>query len=284
LSAQQKNGVQFRIERVGQEHWIPRLKDLYAMMMGMKWRTLFALFALAFFLVNLLMAALYVGLGEGLIHGARPGSYWDAYFFSVHTITTIGYGSLSPATPLAELLVAIEAFLGLLGFAILTGIVFSRFSKPTAGIRFSSVAAISTRNNKPCLMLRLANTRGSEVIEAKVRVSILKTETSEEGHTLRRFHELSLSRSRTPLLMMTWIVMHTIDEESPLYGLSREDLLEDKMILMVSLTGLEGTFGQTVFAFHIYTAEKLLFGQRFVDVIEEAEDRFRLDFSKFYLT
>jgi len=180
--------------------------------------------------------------------------------------------------------VVVESFVSLLFIAVLTGLVFAKFARPRARVLFSRNALVETRDGKPTLTFRLANERGNDVVEAELHVTVLKTHLSEEGKRLRRFYDLTLVRERTPLFILTWQVFHVIDEDSPLYGLTAQDCLDDDVRLSATLTGHDGTFSQTVHARHMYWPEEILFDHRFVDVLEERGDRkVVMDYRKFHL-
>ena len=267
------------IVRAGQRPLV--LRDLYAMLLATPWRYLILLCAAAYALTNAAFAAVYLAIGD-CIAGAEPGSFMDAFSFSVQTLATIGYGLMSPHGTWGHLLVGIESLTGLLGFAVITGIIFSKFARPTAGVIFSRPAIIATRNGEPHLIFRVANERGSDIIQASMQVAVLMDDVSREGQVLRRFYDLPLERSATPLLLMSWQVMHRIDAQSPLYGKNAEDFRREDIRIMANLTGVDGTFNQTVHTYHEYTPEHLVCGAEFEDVITRLPDgRFRIDLMKF---
>jgi inward rectifier potassium channel len=180
-------------------------------------------------------------------------------------------------------LVSIEALFGLLGIALLTGIVFAKFSRPRAGVVFSRSAIIAQHNGVPSLMFRVANERGSDIVEASMRLSALMDANTSEGKALRRFYDLPLERSTTPLLLMSWLIIHPIDPKSPLHGKTAEDWLKDDVRIIASVTGIDGTFMQTVYAYHVYTADNLVHDADFADVIRRLPDgRYELHLGKFH--
>src|SRR5262249_23589165 len=159
----------------------------------------------------------YLLLGHAIAN-ARPGSFSDAFFFSVQTMATIGYGQMAPATFAAHVLVSVEAFVGLVGFAMVTGITFSKFSRPTARILFSNVAVVTQRDGVPCLMFRMANERGTSIVEAQAHVVLTRSETTLEGEKVRRFYDLKLLRQQNILFALSWTALHPITQESPFSG------------------------------------------------------------------
>lgn len=217
------------------------------------------------------------------MENARPGSFLDAFFFSVQTMASIGYGVMHPRTTYAHTVVTIESFIGLLGLAITTGLVFARFSRPTARVLFSQVAVIIPHNGVPTLMFRAANKRGNQILEAQLQVSLLRDEISLEGEFMRRFYDLKLLRSRTSAFALSWTVMHPIDETSPLLGATTESLVEEETTITVSLTGLDETVSQTIHARHTYTAQDILWNMRFVDIVSWTPDGERyIDYTHFH--
>jgi inward rectifier potassium channel len=276
----QPRTLQESIVRVGQRR--AYVNDAYAFLLRSKWRRLIAFCGLLYLAVNALFASLYVGLGQ-CIDGARPDSFFDAFFFSIQTLATIGYGVMHPHGVCGHTLVGIEALVGLLGFALVTGIVFSKFARPSAGVIFSHVAVISPHDGVPCLLFRVANERGSDIVESSMRLHALMDTTTSEGKHLRRFHDLKLDRNSIPVLLMSWLVIHCIDEHSPLYGKSAEDLKLGDIRILASMTGMDGTFMQTVYAYHQYAPDSIRYGAEFEDIIRRLPDgRSELDLTKFH--
>lgn len=256
--------------------------DIYHLLMEASWTRLLVFIAAMYLGTNAFFAGLYVLAGDS-IHGAEKGSFSDAFFFSVQTLSTIGYGVMAPKGFLGSTLVTFEAFIGLLGMAMASGLMFSKFARPTARVIFSSKMIVSTRDGKPCLVLRMANGRANnEIIEATLRISVLKPEVTTEGEKMRRFHDLVLVRSQTPLFTLTWLVIHVIDEQSPLFGETDASLHAMSVRFIVTLTGIDGTFAQTVHARTSYFADDVVWGGRFVDVTSQLPDgRLQVDYTKF---
>ena len=260
------------------------LADLYFAMLEASWAKLIGVLIALYICANLIFAVLYASCGD-CVESVGPGSFSDAFFFSVQTISTIGYGHLYPKTDFAEAIVTVESLCGLLGFALVTGLVFSKFSLPSARVLFSEPIIIAPHNGEPTVMFRVANARGNDIVEASINLTVLIPETTKEGESFQRLHQLKLHRSTSPLFVMSWTVFHTIDEESPLFGMSRDDIREKAGLFICSLTGLDGTFNTTVHKRHIYRPENLHFDRRYVDVIErDEEDRLVLNLFNFHKT
>jgi inward rectifier potassium channel len=256
-------------------------EDVYYFLMEGSWKRLLLFVAALYLGINALFAGLYLLAGDS-ISGAEKGSFSDAFFFSVQTLSTVGYGVMAPKGALGSTLVTVETFLGLLGMAMASGLMFSKFARPTARVLFSSKMIVSTRDGKPCLVLRMANGRSNnEIVEATLRISVLKPEVTTEGEKMRRFHDLVLMRSQTPLFTLTWTVIHVIDEKSPLFGETAESLQAMSVRFIVTLTGIDSTFAQTVYARTSYFADDMVWGGRFVDVTSQLPDgRLQVDYTK----
>jgi len=234
----------------------------------------------SFLVANLAFATAYY-FGGGVQH-AQPGSFSDVFFFSIQTMATIGYGDMAPVTNLSNVLVSLEAFLGLLGLAMVTGLVFAKFSRPTARIRFSNNAIVAPRDGIPSLMFRMANLRGNRIVDAQVQVVLSREEKTLEGEEVRRFHDLATTRGRNALFAFSWTAIHPITESSPLFGESRDSLEQAASMIVVSLMGLDETLSQTVHARHLYLPADIVWGGRFADIIMKGTDGSRtVDYSRF---
>lgn len=256
-------------------------RDLYVYFMEGSWWRLFGACAFAYLFGNLVFASLYL-LDPGGIANAKPGSFLDAYFFSVQTMATIGYGALSPGSTYADVLVAVEAALSLVSVAVVTGLVFAKLARPRSGVMFSDVLTVEKRMGTPTLMFRVANARGNDVVEATMKVTVLRDEVSPEGHIMRRLHELELERSSQPLFNLSWLVMHRVDASSPIADITPENAHELVRGLVCTLMGHDGTYGTTTYARKLYYPEDIRWNERFVDVISDLPDgRLALDYERF---
>jgi len=201
----------------------------------------------------------------------------------VQTVATIGYGVMHPQTLYANLVMTLETLCGLIGFAVLTGLIFARFSRPTARILFSEVAVIARHDGMPTLMFRCANQRLNQILEAAIGVTVLRDEVSAEGRPMRRFHDLKLLRNRTPVFALTWTVMHPIDANSPIHGMTQEEMTRGDVEIIVILTGVDETFAQPIQARHSYLAGEILWHHNFVDILTPlADGRAAIDYGRFH--
>jgi inward rectifier potassium channel len=258
------------------------MRDVYHSLLTTTWLQFFGIVLAAYLGANLLFAGGYLAIGDG-IEEARPGSFSDAFFFSVQTMATIGYGKMAPRGIAANLLVTVEALVGLLGLALVTGLVFAKFSRPTARVIFSRNAVITRFDGVPSLLVRLANERGNQIAEAQAHLVLLRTERTPEGEEVRRVHDLRLRRSQSAFFAFTWLIVHPITPDSPLHGETPESLREKDVDLVASMTGLDETLSQSVHARHAWTPDQILWGHRFADVLVTLPDgRRAIDYRKFH--
>ena len=258
----------------------PPLSDFYFYLTTVSWPALLAIIVAAFGLLNCLFAIGY--LIDGGVANARPHSFGDAFFFSVQTMATIGYGQMAPRSLGSNVLVSIEAMGGLVAFAVVTGLVFARFSRPTARVRFSRVMAISPRDGVPSLMFRAVNQRSNRIVEAQIHVVLSRWETTREGESMRRFYDLHVARSRNALFSLSWTVIHPIVEQSPLFGETAASLKASRSMIVASLVGMDESFLQNVHVRYVWTADEIAWGMRFADVLQELPDgSFSIDYSHF---
>lgn len=263
---------------LGRRWW----NDQYHSLLSMTWWGFLLVAAGVYVTANLVFAGLYL-LQPGAISHVGPGDFGGSFFFSVQTMATIGYGQLVPQTVYANILVTIEALFGMLMIALTTGLVFARFSRPTARILFSNVAVIGTHDGMPTLFVRLGNERRNQILQASVTMSLLRTETSAEGTMMRRFYDLHLARSRTPVFSMTFLLMHPLDETSPLHGITAEQLAAEEGEIVVTVSGLDETMSQSIHARTSYAAEDIRWQHRFVDIFGTTPDgRRSIDFRRFH--
>ncbi|MDQ3033161.1 MAG: ion channel [Myxococcota bacterium] len=258
-------------------------RDVYHRILEMRWPTFLAFAFGGYVAVHALFAVLYLAQPDSIANS--DGSFWSAYFFSVQTMMTIGYGAMTPATAWANAIVLVEAFLGLLATAMLTGLVFAKFSKPKAAVLWSEVACIAMHEGVPTLSIRMANERGNRVVEAGLTLVAAFDTTTKEGERFRRITDLHLVRRSSPLFFVSWTAMHRIDEHSPLFGETQASLAAKTLEIMAVLTGLDETSSQSISARHSYLAADLRFGERFADILDVGPDGERvIDYRRFHDT
>lgn len=271
-----------RLNVEGQNKWYSYWRDPYHLLLTMPWSWFLGFVSLGYVVTNALFAIAYLIGGNG-IENARSGNFFDAFFFSVQTMASIGYGAMYPKSDYANAVVAIESLVGLLGLAMGSGLAFARFSRPTARVVFSRVAVVALYDGVPTLMFRVANKRRNQILEAQLRLSLVRDEINAEGQFMRRVYDLNLVRGQNPLFILTWTAMHPIDEYSPLCGATLEMLAAAETMLIVTLTGIDETVSQTIHDRHTYIASEILWNHRFVDIIcrKPGGQRF-VDYSHFH--
>ena len=256
--------------------------DAYHRVLTMPLWGLLLLLAAVFLTANAAFALLYMVQPDS-INGARPHAFVDAFFFSIQTMGTVGYGVMTPKTLYANLLVTAETFCNLVIAALSTGLIFTRVSRPTARVMFSRVAVVTNYEGVPTLMFRAANQRGNQILEAEVTVSLAKQVTTIEGHSMRQFQELKVARSRSPLFVLSWLIMHRLDETSPLYGCTSRSLKESGSEIIVALSGVDDTFAQRIHARHSYLPGEIVWGKQFEDMLSFDQDGRRVvDYNRFH--
>jgi len=262
-----------------QDLWI----DLYHELLGAPWPlTLLAIVGL-WLSINVAFAIVFMLTGG--VANARPGSFADAFFFSVQTLGTIGYGTMYPQSTAAQLGVTVETIVALVTLSLATGVVFTKFSMPVARLEFARSAVVSVRDGERTLAIRMANRRGNFIVEAQVRVTLVKAETTKEGVFTYRMHELKLVRDHSAFMGRSWTILHRLDGESPLRDATEESVRAADLELQVSVTGLDGTTFQTLHSRHRYMPEDLRFGMRFADMLAPKPDgRLQLDYAKLHET
>lgn len=244
--------------------------------MTLRWPRLIAGVFVLYILVNTVFALLYMLDPNGLA-GARPGSFSDAFFFSVHTFATLGFNTKTPQTFYANAIVTLETLFGFCSFGLVTGLLFNRLSRPSARVMFSHYAVISNYEGVPTLIFRAANRRGNQILQAQVHVSLSRNEKTLEGEAVRRVYDLRLLRSASSFFNLMWTMRHPIDNQSPLYGETPESLRESETEIVVLLSGVDDVYGQ--FSFN---HEEILFGYRFKNMFgRDARDRHMIDYALF---
>jgi inward rectifier potassium channel len=255
-------------------------EDFYHVILRLSWKAFFGFVTLAFGAVNVLFALLYMAVPGSVLHAT---AFIDHFFFSVETLATIGYGEMSPQNHWAHAIVTLESLAGIASTAMITGLTFVRFARPTARILFSDKMVIFPRDGIPHLMFRMANWRRNQIAEAQLNIFILTSETTQEGETIRRPVRLELVRDKNPLFALSWTAMHCIDASSPFYGDGLDRLREQGAEIFLALTGLDETLMQTITARWRYRLDDIVPNSRFADVIVIREDGVRvIDYDRFH--
>ena len=256
----------FNVRRAGLRFWSSF--SAYHAMLTMPWWQFVGITAAMYLAVNATFAAAYLACGPDALGSQTAGmenhTYLRAFFFSVQTLATIGYGQVVPIGTAANTIVTIEALVGLMGFAIVTGLLFARFSRPTAKLLFSRHALIAPYQNITALEFRVANARSNELTEVTAKVLLSKFEDV-DGTRTRRYYPLDLERSGVVFLPLTWTVVHPINQNSPMYGETQESLRQSQSEFLVLLSAFDETFSATVKTRTSFIPDEVLFGYRFAN-------------------
>lgn len=240
------------------------LSDPYHLAVALSWPQFLGALLALYLGVNLVFAMLYM-LVSGAVANAAPGSFGAAFFFSFETLATVGYGEMYPANLYGHVVACTEIVCGLAFTAILTGLTFVRFSRPRAKFVFAANPVVSAHDGVPTLMIRVANGRAALLSNAQAKLDVLLFRTTKEGARYRYARELPLVRSHISIFPLTWTLMHTIDEHSPLHGLDRAALVAAQATVFVSLSAFDPTLSTAVQTLQIYAPADVLFGHRYGD-------------------
>jgi inward rectifier potassium channel len=255
--------------------------DLFHHFMTVSWPRLFVTLAAFFLSFDLLFGLLY-HLAPGCIANLNPPGFAGAFFFSVETFATVGYGDMHPQTLYGHLVAMVEIFAGLMSLALITGIMFARFSRPRARFLFTRNAVVRPIDGRMTLVMRAANQRHNVVQDASAQLRLLRDETTAEGLSLRRIADLTLVRSQHPVFALGWTIMHVIDAASPLRAETAQSLHEKDATLILSVSGTDETTGQVLTARTEYTSADIRWNATFRDILLEAADgTLNVDYSKF---
>jgi inward rectifier potassium channel len=256
--------------------------DLYHLLLTVSWSRLIGMLVLGYLAVNSVFAILYM-LDPGGLENAQRGRFLDHFFFSVQTMATIGYGKMTPLTVYTNALVTIEALVGMLSMAMATGLMFSKFSRPTARVMFSNRLLITQRDGGPALVLRMANQRANQIVEATLRLVLLRDDVTPEGERVRRISDLKLYRPQSAVFALSWTAYHPITPDSPLHGVTEEQMRSSSLNILASIIGTDETFSQTVHARHTWFADEVVFGGRFADILQSGPGgKIILDYEHFH--
>ncbi|MFP5247837.1 MAG: ion channel, partial [Thermoanaerobaculia bacterium] len=230
----------------------------------------------SYLVANAIFAVIVVALGDGALSGTHVhttgGRFGEAFFFSVHTLATIGYGTIAPSSLAAHLVVTIETLIGLVGVAVVAGISFARFSRPTAAILFSRSAVIAPYRGGRAFMFRIVNQRSNQLVELDAKVLLSRRRRDGATSVDREFIALGLERDRVAFFPLSWTIVHPLDDASPLRNWTREDLMECDAEFLVLLNGFDETFSQTVHARSSYKTDEIVWGARFQSMFNPPDD------------
>lgn len=258
------------------------LRDLYPTLLRLPWSRFLLLVVLAYLVVDILFALMYYAAPDAIggMHGT--GRFTGDFFFSAETLSTVGYGQLFPATLYGHIMASIESLSGMMLIAVVTGLIFVRFSRPWPRVIFARRIVVQPFNGKPALMVRVGNERDSMLFNAEVRMTLMMEAVTLEG--IRHFssHQLRLQDAHIPMFALAWVGRHEISPESPLYGLNQAQMKARRMRLVVSVTGLDEVLTETVYAAQRYTADDVHFDHQYVVMDSEDQGHHRVDFAYFH--
>jgi inward rectifier potassium channel len=248
--------------------------SLYHWLLTISWPRFLAFIAGSYIAVNALFAFAFLLLGSDALQstaGSFTGQpFYRAFFFSVDTFATIGYGNIIPVGVPANILVTVEALLNIVGVALATGVMFARFSRPSSRIIYSRNAIVAPYRGKTALEFRIANARRSQLIDVQIQAILTKIERA-SGSAVRKFYELNLERNRVVFFPLSWTVVHPIDLASPIWGLTHADLVNGDAELLVLLIGTDETVSQTVHSRSSYQADEIVWGAKFATMFMRTE-------------
>ncbi|CAM2154975.1 Inward rectifier potassium channel Kirbac3.1 [Pararobbsia alpina] len=256
-------------------------QDVYHHALTVRWPVFFGVAAVLFVFLNGVFAWLFL-CGDHAIANQAPAGFLGAFFFSVETLATVGYGDMHPATIYGHLVATIEIFVGMSGVALTTGMIFARFSRPHARIVFAKYAVVQPVDGRPTLMVRAANARQNVIMEATARMRMMRSETTPEGLFIRRVYDIQLIRERHPIFLLGWNVMHVIDESSPLFGETAESLAESRAELLLMIEGVDETTMQTMQARTAWSPDMILWDHQYVDLLHVEDGITHIDYSVFH--
>jgi inward rectifier potassium channel len=250
--------------------------------MTVTWPAFFGAAALIFILLNSAFALLYF-LGDRPVANVASDSLLQLLYFSIETLATVGYGDMHPQTDYGHLVATVEIFTGMSFLAVMTGLVFARFSRPQARFVFARHPVVAMHEGKPTLMIRIANARHNMISGATAKLWLLRAEQTAEGQKLRRYYDLALLRRENPIFAMSWTIFHVIDDTSPLFGLDADDLARNDAALALAVGGLDDNSAQQLHARRTYAEQDIRWRHRYVDITSmSADGRLILDYGKFH--
>jgi inward rectifier potassium channel len=256
--------------------------DLYHRAMAVYWPVFFGSAAAIFVALNTVFGTLYF-LGRDPIANAAENGPLAYFYFSIETLATVGYGDMHPQTNYGHLIATVEIFTGMSFLAVMTGLIFARFSRPRARFVFAKETVITHHEGRLALMIRTANARHDTISRASARLWLVRVERTKEGDELRRFYELKLDRSEHPMFVLSWMLFHVIDKESPLYGATSPDLADSDALLVLNIGGVDDSSAQQLYARHVYSWRDIRWRHRYRNITSVSpQGRVLLDYTKFH--
>ena len=250
--------------------------------MTVSWPAFFATAALIFIALNALFAVLY-SLGNRPIANVAGQGILDLFYFSIETLATVGYGDMHPQTNYGHFVATVEIFTGMSFLAVMTGLIFARFSRPRARFVFADHPVVTTHEGHPTLMIRLANARHNAISRATARLWLIRVESNKAGDQFRRFYELKVERDEHPMFVLSWTLFHTIDKDSILHGATAAELEDADALLVVNVDGLDDSSAQQLYARRIYAPHDIRWRHRYRNITSVSQEgRFQLDYTKFH--
>ena len=260
------------------EFWI----DLYHRSMTVYWPVFFGCAALIFVVLNAVFALLY-SLGEQPIANVSGDRPLELFYFSIETLATVGYGDMHPQTNYGHLVATVEIFTGMCFLAVMTGLIFARISRPRARFVFAEHPVVGLHQGQPTLMIRIANARNNTISKATARLWLFRLEYTAEGHQFRRYHELKLERDEHPMFLLSWTIFHRIDETSPLFGMTPDDLTAADASLALNVGGIDDNSAQELHARKLYSHHDIRWRHRYRDMTSlSLRGRLLIDYAKFH--
>lgn len=259
-------------------------QDLYYHAMTCSWPVFFAAIGALFVTLNLVFATLYIA-GDHAIGNLMPDNFLGAFFFSVETLATVGYGDMHPQTVYGHTISTIEIFIGMASVALATGVIFARFSKPRSSVIFAQHPVSHVIDGRRMLLIRMANTRLNVISEASAKLRLIRNEQSATLGSFRKIYDLPLQRDQHPIFVLGWTIFHLIDETSPLYGITSEELKRTQAALILSFEGVDETTNQTLRARQYYPCDLIRWNHRYVDIFATDDEHTQhIQYAKFHLT
>jgi inward rectifier potassium channel len=255
-------------------------RDAYHLILTLSWPQFAAVVFGVYVAINVVFAVLYL-LGPNSVAEMSPGSFFDAFFFSVETLATVGYGHMFPVSFYGHVVTMLEIMVGMFGLAVITGVIFVRFSRPTARIRFSKLAVISPFDGVPTLMLRIANLRHQAMVEARFSMILVRSDITAEGEEIRRFIPLRLTFDHLITFPAVLTLRHRIDQTSPLSGLTAEDFQRWDVRILVSIVAVDTVIPAPVESAGDYSHDQIEWGRRFVEIYHQnKEHQWTVDYGR----